>query len=116
MSVWGTSMPTDEEKMIAKHTVSHICLGSSNGLPSCSAICTDIQVTLPLRTPKPPKALLVFVDRRNDGQTSVRRLECEMAWEDEWKRRIGSSVGPILSAITMGSKTQTPQEQCAFVV
>jgi hypothetical protein len=30
-------------------------------------------------TPKPPGALLVFVDRQNDGQTSVRRLECEMA-------------------------------------
>jgi hypothetical protein len=30
-------------------------------------------------TPKPPRAFLVFVDRRNDGQTSARRLECETA-------------------------------------
>src|SRR5689334_15866280 len=30
-------------------------------------------------SPKPPRGLLVFVDRRNDGQTSVWRLECEMA-------------------------------------
>ena len=37
-------------------------------------------------------------------QTSGSRLECEIAWEDERKRRIGSSVGPIPSAITMGSK------------
>jgi isoamylase len=37
--------------------------------------CTGFDPT----SPKPPRALLVFVDRRKDGQTSVRRLECEMA-------------------------------------
>ena len=46
----------------------------------CSAICTDIQIrSFAARTPKPRRVLLVFVDRRNDGQTSVWRLECEMA-------------------------------------
>ena len=42
-----------------------------------SAICADIQVTLAPGRPKPPRALLVF--GRNDAQTSVWRLECEMA-------------------------------------